>query len=213
MGEQVKPQNVVIGQRVQEAKVVLAQNMRREMTTAEAILWTRLWRSGLGVNFRRQQIIDGFIADFYCHSAALVVEVDGLTHDLEYDQERDQTFAERGITTLRFTNQEVFTKIGFVIFRLRQHLTNNTPNPLWLSTLFTFPLQHWLPGGREGRRGTRRGGFQKTLKDYHKSGNNPVTEAVMQQLRLPVSAEHHTRSLTWHPHAALLEPLQHTPLP
>ncbi len=85
MEEQVKPQHVVIVQPVQEAKVVLAQNMRREMTIAEAILWTRLRRNGLGVNFRRQQIIDGSIADFYCHSAALAVEVDGATHTAEYD--------------------------------------------------------------------------------------------------------------------------------
>ena len=125
MEEQVKPQNVVIGQRVQEAKIILARDMRREMTTAEAILWTRLRRNGLGVNFRRQQIIDGFIADFYCHSAALAVEVDGATHEAEYDQERDRIFAEHGITTLRFTNQEVFIRIGFVVSRLRQYLVNN----------------------------------------------------------------------------------------
>ncbi len=129
MEEQVKPQNVVIGQPVQEAKVVLAREMRREMTTAETILWTRLRRNGLGINFRRQQIIDGFIADFYCHSAALVVEVDGAAHDPSYDQERDRIFTERGITTLRFTNQEVFTSIGFVISRLRQHLASKIPHP------------------------------------------------------------------------------------
>jgi very-short-patch-repair endonuclease len=92
MEEQVKPQNVVIGQPVQEVKVVLAQKMRQEMTAAGKILWTRLRRSGLGVNFRRQQILDGFIADFCCHSAALVVEVDGVAHDAEYDQERGWIF-------------------------------------------------------------------------------------------------------------------------
>ncbi len=46
MEEQAKPQNVVIGQPVQEIKIILARNMRREMTTAEKILWTRLRRSG-----------------------------------------------------------------------------------------------------------------------------------------------------------------------
>ena len=129
MEEQVTPQNVVIGQPVQEAKIILARKMRREMTAAEATLWIRLRRNGLGVNFRRQPIIDGFIAGFYCHSAALVVEVDGATHDPEYDQERDRIFAGRGITTMRFTNQEVVTKIGFVIYCLRQYLANSTPNP------------------------------------------------------------------------------------
>ena len=126
MEDRVTPQNIVIGQQVQEAKVTLARNMRREMTTNEKILWTRLRRSRLGVNFRRQQIIDGFIADFYCHSAALVIEVDGATHDPEYDAERDRIFALRGITTLRFTNKEVHTKIGFVLSRLRQYLATKT---------------------------------------------------------------------------------------
>ena len=129
MDEQVTPQNVVIGQQVQEAKVISARNMRRAMIAAEAMLWVRLRRSGLGINFRRQQIIDGFIADFYCHAAALVVEVDGPIHNAEYDAERDQIFAARGITVLRFTNKEVYTKIGFVLSRLRQYLANTTSDP------------------------------------------------------------------------------------
>jgi len=129
MEEQVTPQNIVIGQQLQEAKIILARNMRREMTTTEAMLWARLRRNGLGINFRRQQIVDGFIADFYCHAAALVVEVDGPTHDAKYDAERDQIFAAHGITVLRFTNKEVYTKIGFVLSRLRQYLAAKMPNP------------------------------------------------------------------------------------
>jgi very-short-patch-repair endonuclease len=51
-----------------------------------------------GVQFRRQQVIDGFIVDFYCHAARLVVELDGTVHErrIEYDVERDQTLAARG---------------------------------------------------------------------------------------------------------------------
>jgi len=97
MDEQLKPQNVVIGQLVQEAKVTLSRQMRREMTNTEAILWLRPRRNGLGINFRRQQIIDGFIADFYCHEAALVIEVGGPIHDTNYDAERDRIFTARGI--------------------------------------------------------------------------------------------------------------------
>ena len=126
MEEQAKPHNIVVGQRVQEAKIVLARNMRREMTVNEEILWTRLRRNGLGANFRRQQIADGFIADFYCRSAALVVEVDSATHDPEYDAERDRVSAARGITTLRFANKEVYTKIGSVLSCLRQYLATKT---------------------------------------------------------------------------------------
>jgi very-short-patch-repair endonuclease len=100
--------------------------MRWETTSAEAMLWMRVRRNGLGVNFRRQQIIGGFIADFYCHSAALVIEADGPVHNLEYDVERDRIFAARGIRVLRFRNQDIHERIGFVLSRIRQHLENHT---------------------------------------------------------------------------------------
>ena len=47
------------------------------MTPAEKILWKELRANKLGVHFRRQQVIQGFIVGFYCHKAELVVEVDG----------------------------------------------------------------------------------------------------------------------------------------
>ena len=122
-----KPQNIVIGQRVQDVKVILSRRMRREMTGAEAVLWDHLRRDSLGVSFRRQQIIDGFIADFYCHSAALVIEADGPIHDLEYDAERDRIFAARGIQVLRFRNQDILERIGFVLARIRQYLESQMP--------------------------------------------------------------------------------------
>ncbi len=118
----VKPRNVVVGQQVEEAKVILARRMRRWMTPTEAILWSRLRGDRLGVNFRRQQIIGGFIADFYCHSAALVVEVDGSIHDTDYDAERDRIFGEKGIRVLRVTSDEVTERIGPALSRICRHL-------------------------------------------------------------------------------------------
>ena len=122
-----KPKNIIVGQRVQEVKVVLSRRMRREMTIAEAVLWGRLRRNSLGVTFRRQQIIDGFIADFYCHSAALVIEADGPIHDPEYDAERDRIFASRGIRVLRFRNQDILERVGYVLSHIRVHLEDRTP--------------------------------------------------------------------------------------
>ncbi len=55
-GEDVRPHNIVVGQRVSEGKVPLAQQMRREMTPMEAKLWRRLRGNGLGAHFRRQQV-------------------------------------------------------------------------------------------------------------------------------------------------------------
>ncbi|MFO0851259.1 MAG: DUF559 domain-containing protein [Gemmataceae bacterium] len=106
---------VVCGQRVDEVKVARARDLRRQMTPAESALWNRLrYDRLLGLRFRRQQVIDGFIADFYCHAVGLVVEVDGAVHDLhpEYDAERDRLFAARGLAVLRLRNQTVFQDLA-----------------------------------------------------------------------------------------------------
>jgi very-short-patch-repair endonuclease len=61
----------------------------------------------LGVHFRRQQVIAGFIVDFYCHIAGLVVEVDGDIHDLqqEEDARREKVLREMGLRIVRFRNE------------------------------------------------------------------------------------------------------------
>jgi very-short-patch-repair endonuclease/predicted N-acetyltransferase YhbS len=98
--------------------------MRQDMTNAEKLLWQRLRRNQLlGLHFRRQQIIAGFIADFYCHQIALAVEVDGATHDPDYDAQRDAAFAQRGIKTLRFWNNEVTQSIDGVMARITTEAT------------------------------------------------------------------------------------------
>ncbi len=51
------------------------------MTHAETILWNEIRANKLGVHFRRHQVIAGFIVDFYCHAANLVIEVDGEIHE------------------------------------------------------------------------------------------------------------------------------------
>nr|WP_225894176.1 DUF559 domain-containing protein [Atlanticothrix silvestris] len=61
--------NIVIGQAINPDKMQLAREFRRQMTPAEKILWQHLRGNRLnGLHFRRQQIIDGFIVDFYCHT-------------------------------------------------------------------------------------------------------------------------------------------------
>ena len=70
---------MIPGQRVTKEKVERSRELRREITLAEKTLWDELRANKLGIHFRRQQIIAGFIVDFYCHKAALVVEVNGDT--------------------------------------------------------------------------------------------------------------------------------------
>jgi very-short-patch-repair endonuclease len=108
-------------QRVSPEKVHLAKEMRRTMTPSEAMLWKRLKGGTLaGLHFRRQQIIGGFIADFYGVAAKLAVELDGPIHDnqTQLDHDRDQALATMGIRTLRFRNEEVANDADAVLQKI-----------------------------------------------------------------------------------------------
>jgi very-short-patch-repair endonuclease len=97
-------------QPVATEKVTFAKTLRRNMTAEERLLWSRLRRSAVGgIHFHRQQVIGGFIVDFYCAAANLAIELDGPIHDgqLELDHERDQALAQMGIGTLRIRNEEL----------------------------------------------------------------------------------------------------------
>jgi len=101
-----------------------AQWMRRAPTEAEARLWQRLRRSGLGVRFRRQVVMGRFIADFYCPAAALIVEVDGGVHDArrDIDEERDRLLKAGGVRVLRVRNDEVAEDLDAVVETIRAAL-------------------------------------------------------------------------------------------
>src|ERR671912_231420 len=102
--------NTVIGQKVSRELRERAKELRRTMTPAETILWEQLRHNHLnGLQFRRQQIIDSYIVDFYCHEKALVVEIDGEIHKLQtaYDEERDNHLVARGFRVLRISNEDV----------------------------------------------------------------------------------------------------------
>ena len=113
--------NIVIGQAADSVKLQRARELRKEMTPEEKMLWRHLRGNWLqGLHFRRQQAIDGFIVDFYCHAAGLVVEVDGPIHEAQadYDAERDRVLSERGLRMLRLKNEEVSGNISAVLNRI-----------------------------------------------------------------------------------------------
>src|SRR5688572_843978 len=122
--------NIIPGQRVTKEKVERSRELRREMTPAEKILWQELRANKLGVHFRRHtcpggrcqgQIIAGFIVDFYCHKAALVVEVDGDIHDLQQveDARREKVLSEMGLRIVRFGNDEVVRNLFTVVGKIK----------------------------------------------------------------------------------------------
>jgi len=114
--------NIIPGQKVTKEKLQRAKELRRNMTPAEKILWEELRANKLGVHFRRQQVIAGFIVDFYCHKSALVIEVDGDIHDLqqEEDARREKALSELGLRVVRFRNDEVVRKLSALVGKIRE---------------------------------------------------------------------------------------------
>ena len=98
--------------------------MRKSMTLAEQALWKAVRNARLGLRFRRQQVIAGFIVDFYCHAASLVVEVDGPVHlhQMHQDEERSQAMRELGLRVMHFRNEEVLQDLPRVISAIRELL-------------------------------------------------------------------------------------------
>jgi very-short-patch-repair endonuclease len=96
-----------------------ARALRRNATSAERRLWQVLRRKQVrGFRFRRQVILSGFIADFACLEARLVVEVDGATHstnmEIASDERRAAVLTAQGFAFLRFTNDDVFHNLDGV---------------------------------------------------------------------------------------------------
>ena len=112
--------------------------MRRNPTEPEKRLWRNLSNGQLnGLKFRRQEVIGHFIADFMCPSRALIVEVDGDTHDEGKDRLRDDELAERGFLVLRVTNADVMSNADGVLTaiglaakgRASRHSPHPNPSP------------------------------------------------------------------------------------
>ena len=104
-----------------------AKQLRNEMTASEQLLWQFLKLERKGVKFRRQHAIGIYVADFYCHKAKLVIELDGSVHDnpevAERDVLREQDLKKWGYTIIRFNTKEVFGNVESVVNEIRR-ITN-----------------------------------------------------------------------------------------
>ena len=100
-----------------------ARQFRRALTPMEARLWAHLRdRKCDGHKFRRQVVLDRYIADFYCAASRLLVEVDGSSHSgtIERDASRDEWLRLQGYHTLRVTNSEVRDNLEGVLILIAQ---------------------------------------------------------------------------------------------
>ena len=115
-----------------------AREMRKNPTEAESVMWSYLSDNKMGVHFRRQHPVCGYIPDFVSLKERLIIEIDGGYHfegeQPEMDAERTQYLNQEGFVVLRFTNEEVLGDIDNVLEEISDALedcerTNQTPLP------------------------------------------------------------------------------------
>lgn len=111
-----------------------ARALRRNSTDAERILWSELRAGQLsGMVFRRQVPIERYVADFICHAAKLVIELDGGQHFSDEgeraDARRSAAIEAKGFKVLRFSNRDVMTNRGGVLETIATAVAERAPTP------------------------------------------------------------------------------------
>lgn len=103
------------------------------MSPSEIRLWRVLRQRPEGLQFRRQHPFGPVVLDFYCKAAGLAVEIDGLSHDLgdnpERDVQRDRWMRSKGIETVRIPAEEVRKNLDAVVVHIVNRCLERTPPP------------------------------------------------------------------------------------
>ena len=110
----------------------LAAELRKNMTDAERLVWSKVRRKQLrGLQFYKQKILGEYIVDFYCHEANLVIEIDGGQHytdeKIQSDKIRDKNLNRQGLTVLRYSNLDVLQNIDGVLEDIYQKIIPLNP--------------------------------------------------------------------------------------
>jgi very-short-patch-repair endonuclease len=105
--------------REKNESVLRARALRRSLTLPEGMLWQALRQRPDGLKFRCQHPIGRCVVDFYCAAAKLVIEVDGLSHELgsnaERDRRRDYWLRGQGLHVIRFAATDVINDLQSVV--------------------------------------------------------------------------------------------------
>jgi very-short-patch-repair endonuclease len=109
-----------------------ARALRKNSTDAERILWSELRDHRLnGAGFRRQVPIHNYIADFICHAAKLVIELDSGQHFSDQaelaDATRSAVIESKGFQVLRFSNHDVMTNRAGVLETIATAIAERAP--------------------------------------------------------------------------------------
>ena len=109
-----------------------ARALRKNSTDAERLLWAALRSHRLnGASFRRQVPIENYIADFVCHAALLVIELDGGQHYSNQAEQKDAArsalIEAKGFQVLRFGNHDVMTNRDGVLEAIAAAVAERAP--------------------------------------------------------------------------------------
>ncbi|MCX6141778.1 MAG: endonuclease domain-containing protein [Ignavibacteriales bacterium] len=134
--------------------------LRRNMTKAEVVLWSKLKnRQLLGERFLRQYGVDQYVLDFYCPRLRIAIEVDGDSHFAigarEYDEQREQHIGTYGIHFLRFTNVDIYNNLDGVLLSILQLVEEQEKHLPNLGLLIRTPLDPtFVEGGKSHKGGS-----------------------------------------------------------
>ena len=103
-----------------------ARQLRKNSTLYEILLWNNIKIKFLGYEFHRQVPIDEFIVDFFCHELLLAIEIDGNTHDFnfDYDNYRQTILEKHGITVVRISDIDVKKSMNDVLRTLENVISD-----------------------------------------------------------------------------------------
>lgn len=117
-----------------------AQTLRKTMTDAETLLWSKIRRKQIcNTQFYRQKSIANYIVDFYSSSAKIVIEIDGGQHfepeHMQRDRKRDAFLNHLGLTVLRFDNSQILRELDTVLEAIFMKVEASYKSPLVTSLL------------------------------------------------------------------------------
>ena len=138
--EPTRYRGVIRNKKINPKKLELARQFRKNSTESEDAIWQMLRNRQIkNLKWRRQQVIYGYIADFYCAELKVVLEIDGSVHENEdvkaYDEFRTSVFESKGIKVFRLKNEDCD----------KQHLTE------LIESIITCSSPHPSPGEERGR--------------------------------------------------------------
>ena len=113
-------------------RITKARYLRKTQTQAEKLLWEELRNRKLsGFKFRRQQILNEMIVDFFCAEKKLIIELDGPYHNDPLqrikDHNRDQELISLGFKVYRITNNQIFQTLEQTLKEIKALLNSPTP--------------------------------------------------------------------------------------